>query len=72
MIKLLLHESKRRVGSPGVFITPGTYFIYCNQFFVYLHIKQASKLWTVRKFDKKDKYDFNTICLQLNFDLPKA
>ena len=27
MIKLLLHESKRRVGSPGVFITPGTYFI---------------------------------------------
>ena len=28
MIKLLLHESKRRVGSPGVFITPGTYFIY--------------------------------------------
>ena len=28
MIKLLLHESKWRVGSPGVFITPGTYFIY--------------------------------------------
>ena len=27
MNKLLLHESKRRVGSPGVFITPGTYFI---------------------------------------------
>ena len=27
MIKLLLHESKRRIGSPGVFITPGTYFI---------------------------------------------
>ena len=27
MIKLLLHESKRRVGSPGVFITPGTYFM---------------------------------------------
>ena len=27
MTKLLLHESKRRVGSPGVFITPGTYFI---------------------------------------------
>ena len=27
MIKLLLHKSKRRVGSPGVFITPGTYFI---------------------------------------------
>ena len=27
MIKLLLHESKRRVGSPGVFITMGTYFI---------------------------------------------
>ena len=21
------HEQKRRVGSPGVFITPGTYFI---------------------------------------------
>ena len=27
MIKLLLRESKRRVGSPGVFITLGTYFI---------------------------------------------
>ena len=27
MIKLLLHKSKRHVGSPGVFITPGTYFI---------------------------------------------
>ena len=27
MMKLLLHESKRRVGSPDVFITPGTYFI---------------------------------------------
>ena len=28
MIKLLLHESKSRVGSPSVFITLGTYFIY--------------------------------------------
>ena len=27
MIKLLLYKSKWRVGSPGVFITPGTYFI---------------------------------------------
>ena len=27
MIKLLLHESKRRVGCPCVFIPPGTYFI---------------------------------------------
>ena len=27
MTKLLLHKSKRRVGSPGVFITPGTYFM---------------------------------------------
>ena len=24
---ITFHESKRRVGSPGVFITPGTYFI---------------------------------------------
>ena len=31
MIKLLLHESKRRVGSPGVFITPGTYFIFLEE-----------------------------------------
>ena len=34
MIKLLLHESKRRVGSPGVFITPGTYFIRA---YAYIH-----------------------------------
>ena len=32
MMKLLLHESKRRVGSPDVFITPGTYFIICKLF----------------------------------------
>ena len=32
MTKLLLHESKRRVGSPGVFITPGTYFMMYDLF----------------------------------------
>ena len=39
MIKLLLHESKRRVGSPGVFITPGTYFISTILHFL------KSKVW---------------------------
>ena len=45
MIKLLLHESKRRVGSPGVFITPGTYFI---GFTVLQHF--LSKLTILDKF----------------------
>ena len=50
MIKLLLHESKRRVGSPGVFITPGTYFIYYaltwepNSAIPYLFSKLVSKV----------------------------
>ena len=41
MIKLLLHESKRRVGSPGVFITPGTYFILVSLFEFFDYIKVA-------------------------------
>ena len=45
MIKLLLHESKRRVGSPGVFITLGTYFIISH----YLGIWS----WIITIFDQK-------------------
>ena len=60
MIKLLLHESKRRVGSPGVFITPGTYFII-EQFC--LKVKSIMEI-----DDKKLVKAHNLRCFLKHFD----
>ena len=48
MIKLLLHESKRRVGSPSVFITPGTYFIHSlgNKMIMIFTSEKKSYTWS--------------------------
>ena len=72
MIKLLLHESKRRVGSPGVFITPGTYFIISLWFFLVLspqyHLGLKSSKSVLGREAKSLKNGIPTLCKGLQFN----